>query len=388
MSFKEYSKNYYSTVCHISEFDPKEFRLDVSLGVPNKLEKLSRLAGQPKPDEVVTAKMNAAFFSMSGNGGDTYSTFVDEGLYYHGSCNYYPTLVFWKDGLKLAIEHNPTQSRCAYYQAHAHFAIGAAWTLVVDGKVNYTYNRATLTKAFGHPYQLAPRTMIGQKADGTIVMVVTDGRRTGSRGLTIVNESAIMMDLGCVIAVNMDGGGSSEKIVNGRIVNKLEGGYERSIGTAFMVYGKKSATVTPTPSMITPSVVANSKGYVNASSLNVRTGPSTRYQKLTSIPKGSVVNIKGKNAANTWLYVQLPNMSYGWVYSKYITVVGSTSTVSLKMYRTTTANLRMRRGRGTTFAIICTIPKGTKVEVSKLSNGWFEVKYNGNTGFCYAKYLK
>ncbi len=57
---------------------------------------------------------------------------------------------------------------------------------------------------------LAPRTAVGIKADGDIVFYTIDGRQTGhSKGVTIDTLARRMAELGCVDAINLDGGGST-----------------------------------------------------------------------------------------------------------------------------------------------------------------------------------
>ena len=56
--------------------------------------------------------------------------------------------------------------------------------------------------------QLSARTAIGLKADGTLVAFVVNGK-TNSYGVTINDMSELMFSLGCVNAINLDGGGSS-----------------------------------------------------------------------------------------------------------------------------------------------------------------------------------
>ncbi|MBC8725265.1 phosphodiester glycosidase family protein [Paraburkholderia sp. 31.1] len=61
-----------------------------------------------------------------------------------------------------------------------------------------------------------PRTMIGTAADGTILLVETDGRQPGLALGTTIQETANVMEwLGASKAINLDGGGSSAMIVNG-----------------------------------------------------------------------------------------------------------------------------------------------------------------------------
>lgn len=55
-----------------------------------------------------------------------------------------------------------------------------------------------------------PRTLIGKRADGTVVMAVIDGRFKGEAdGATIAETAYIARQLGLVDALNLDGGGSS-----------------------------------------------------------------------------------------------------------------------------------------------------------------------------------
>jgi len=55
-----------------------------------------------------------------------------------------------------------------------------------------------------------PRTVIGQKADGTVLILVTDGRGSGGHlGATAADLVSIMQEYGAVNAANMDGGSSS-----------------------------------------------------------------------------------------------------------------------------------------------------------------------------------
>ena len=83
---------------------------------------------------------------------------------------------------------------------------------------------------------LNPRTAIGQRSDGAVLMLVIDGRQASSLGATYADLISIMLDFGAVNAVNMDGGSSSLLYYKGVYVNKgvvLTG--SRNIPTAFIV---------------------------------------------------------------------------------------------------------------------------------------------------------
>ncbi len=81
-----------------------------------------------------------------------------------------------------------------------------------------------------------PRTGVGVKANGRILLVVIDGRQPGwSKGVTLLQFARIMDDLGAVTAMNLDGGGSSEMVVEDKVVNRPSDGQERHITNAILV---------------------------------------------------------------------------------------------------------------------------------------------------------
>ncbi len=87
---------------------------------------------------------------------------------------------------------------------NAQWVSGVANILVEDGTFSDNTDWATSGQT------LNPSTAMGVKADGTTVYYVTDGRQSGySMGLTQQNLAQELMDMGCVWAVNLDGGGSS-----------------------------------------------------------------------------------------------------------------------------------------------------------------------------------
>lgn len=277
MSYKYKTGEYYGSTCHIFEFNPKEIKFDVTIGVKGKLEPLSKIEHPDKKKEQnAIAKINGGFFAMNGKA-EFIGTFVESGLFYSLAAQMYPTAVFTKD-YKLILDQHPSQDQLAKYQSSAFWAIGCPWLLVKDGKVNYLYPKNELIATFGHPWQKAPRTMMGQKKDGTIVWVVVDGRKRRSPGYTIVNQSSLMVDLGCDIAFNLDGGGSSEMIIDNKIVNTPSDGRERYIGTAFIAY----ETPVSGPTVCTISA---------RNSLLIRKGPSTDTPRIGTIKFGETATL-------------------------------------------------------------------------------------------------
>ncbi len=87
-----------------------------------------------------------------------------------------------------------------------------------------------------------PRTGIGLTAGGNVIMVAVDGRRRGSRGVTLGEMGYLMASLGAVQAFNLDGGGSTvmsrfdkrtRKFV---VVNKPSDGRQRPATQAFAAF--------------------------------------------------------------------------------------------------------------------------------------------------------
>ena len=76
-------------------------------------------------------------------------------------------------------------------------SVGIYYSLVENGRVVTSGDKAD------------PRTAFGIKRDGTIVLYVVDGRQWNAKGLSLTDLARHMINLGCVDAFNLDGGGSS-----------------------------------------------------------------------------------------------------------------------------------------------------------------------------------
>jgi hypothetical protein len=86
-----------------------------------------------------------------------------------------------------------------------------------------------------------PRTAIGYRKEGTLVLVVVDGRQwRDSLGLTIPQMSSLMRSLGCMEALNLDGGGSSALVITGGLVNHpSDPTGERADSDALLVFARR-----------------------------------------------------------------------------------------------------------------------------------------------------
>lgn len=87
-------------------------------------------------------------------------------------------------------------------------------------------------------YGRAPRSAIGVLANGDYILGVVDGRQASSHGLTLTEWAQLLQRFGAVDAINFDGGGSSELIAGGNILNSPSDGHERPVGAALLVFNK------------------------------------------------------------------------------------------------------------------------------------------------------
>ncbi len=119
-------------------------------------------------------------------------------------------------------------------------AIGGGPVLVQNGKMRITNDaeRMFMGKAAN---DLHPRTAMGYTANGKLLILVVEGRNTGIAGGASLPELAnIFLSLGAVEALNLDGGGSSCMLVQGKETIKpsdKEG--QRAVPAVFMIKYKK-----------------------------------------------------------------------------------------------------------------------------------------------------
>lgn len=135
---------------------------------------------------------------------------------------------------EIAFDANPLDSEDAAvseFWSHCDYIVGGAGILIRDGLINKDYQAENLLNTFiifKHP-----RTAIGIKANGTWVLAVVDGRQPNlSRGLTLLELATLMKSLGCVHALNLDGGGSSTMVIDGNLVNSPTGDEDEGLTDA------------------------------------------------------------------------------------------------------------------------------------------------------------
>lgn len=114
-------------------------------------------------------------------------------------------------------------------------AVGGGPVLIDNGKCVNTYKEEVF---YGiGPESSQPRTAIGVTADSKMMFFVCEGREmtTGVAGLTTAEVAGVLMGLGCVEAINLDGGGSSCMLVNGQETIKVSDGSQRAVASTVML---------------------------------------------------------------------------------------------------------------------------------------------------------
>lgn len=175
------------------------------------------------------AAINGGGFEDSGgvgNGGTPVGLVISDGKVLHqGDAGKYNITVGFNQDNIMVIAKNMSKGDAE--DKHIRDAITFGPALVVNGEP---------VSVKGASSGLNPRTAIGQRADGAVLMLVIDGRQASSLGATYSDLISIMLDYGAINAINMDGGSSSLMYYKGEYLNAgvvLTG--SRTMPTAFIV---------------------------------------------------------------------------------------------------------------------------------------------------------
>ena len=102
-------------------------------------------------------------------------------------------------------------------------------TLLKDGK------KQTIPSKWKNKKE--PRTMIGHFSNGDLLFIVIDGRQEGySNGVTLEEAQTKLLEWNVRDAYNLDGGGSSAFVYNGKLLNSPSDGQQRKVVSNFVVF--------------------------------------------------------------------------------------------------------------------------------------------------------
>lgn len=155
----------------------------------------------------------------------------------------HPSLKYLKDNSKYCSTSDsacwPDYKKIPFEKWKMKTAIGGGPVLVQNGKIKIT-NEEELKftgKAINDKH---PRTCMGYTNDGYLIIMVIQGRFTGiAEGATLEQEAKLLRDLGCIEALNLDGGGSSCMLVNGKeTIKPSDKTGERPVPAVFIINKK------------------------------------------------------------------------------------------------------------------------------------------------------
>ena len=205
----------------------------VKLGVALKLGQEGSTLSQIVKNENAVAGVNAGGFddTGTGTGGGLFGLIIKDGEILcaktDGNSGMLKSVIGLNYENKLVIKSNVSISQIGTLNLRDAISFGPA--LVINGQ------RCIESTRVGDGYH--PRTAIAQRKDGTVLLLVIDGRGAGgSFGCTYYDIQEIFMEHGAYNAANLDGGSSATMYFNGKVANTpsdIMG--ERSIPNAFIV---------------------------------------------------------------------------------------------------------------------------------------------------------
>lgn len=148
----------------------------------------------------------------------------------------------------------------------------------------------------------------------------------------------------------------------------------------------------------TPTVLAT--GVINSNGVNLRKGPSTYYELITTLASGTDVDIYGEIGAWDDVLVKVDGQ-LGFVHSTYVTITSRTDAPAYNPLDATGTDA-IARGRivnvsdsvncrnepSASSDRLCTIPKNAEVTIYGRSGSWYYVYYNGNYGYVIGRYVE
>ena len=167
----------------------------------------------------VTAAENNAILAVNGDyyGANSSGYVIRNGVVYRNSVREDASngdLAIYKDGsFKIIYEDQVSADQLVQDGVVNLLAFGPS--LVENGEISVDTNTEV-----GQAMSSNPRTAIGIIDENHYIIVVSDGRTSESKGLSLYQMAEVMKSYGVKTAYNLDGGGSSTLYFNGQVINK------------------------------------------------------------------------------------------------------------------------------------------------------------------------
>ena len=221
--------------------------------------------------------VNASFYNMET--GEPTGLLVMDGVKYHNSNNW-PFFAVLKDGTAMIAD----ASKWSSVESQVQEAVSGPIWLVKDGKIIADANS-------DYYVTRASRTCVGVTRTGKVVVMVLDGRQEPfSCGGTSAEIAQIMLEAGCINAINLDGGGSTtfaakqEGSDEVSVVSRPSDGYQRSISTSLMFVSTANTSTEFDHAVLSPAtdyLTVGSSVQISATGVSASGGAA-------EIPEGAV----------------------------------------------------------------------------------------------------
>ena len=320
---------YYTVTADIANYDTVDVycnykgNQNTTLGMSTLKEQVAAAEANHKGENYrVVAAENASYYNMTN--GKPMGAFIMRGNDVtttdpkaEGRGDKWPFFAIKKDGTPM-IGYPGDYSK---YKDSLQEAIGGHYVIVKDGK-NVTADptipggvpeNSSLSKKY-------PRSTVGITADGKIVMMVADGLQSPySAGLTFEEQADVMISMGCVVALELDGGGSatygstpagSDEF---QVLNRPVDGSDRSIANSLMIVSTAEAT-----GELDKAIISSDYSYLTPNSTVTLSAKGVdAYGYPVDLPDGC--------------YYQLADSSYGIVSGNKFTAESKTGTATVNM---------------------------------------------------------
>jgi hypothetical protein len=120
-------------------------------------------------------------------------------------------------------------------------AIGGGPVLLQNGEIKITNNEELKFSGKTGLTDKHPRTAMGYTANGDLIIMVVEGRNPSiADGVSLPQLAQLLKDIGCVEALNLDGGGSSCMLINGKeTIKPSDKTGQRQVPAVFIIQQKK-----------------------------------------------------------------------------------------------------------------------------------------------------
>lgn len=132
-------------------------------------------------------------------------------------------------------------------------------------------------------------------------------------------------------------------------------------------------------------------GTITGGTINIRTGPNTRYDRVTTVTTGKKVEIIGEE--DDWYYILIDGKE-GYVFGAYLipddAESGASGAEAADGERTgviTGGTINVRTGPDTSYSRITLVSTGKRVNILGEEDGWYHVSFGNTEGYVFGEYL-